>query len=83
MTPSGALLGGLKFGERSGGVRGAIGGTRPGRSGSANLMVMRLANGRGGRERTTAYFTVGGFGLLREGLESLGDLRLILAAEPR
>ncbi len=30
----------------------------------------------------TAYFTVGGFGLLREGLLRLGNLRLILGAEP-
>ncbi len=30
----------------------------------------------------TAYFTAGGFGLLREGLRSLGNLRLILGAEP-
>src|SRR5229473_2721171 len=30
----------------------------------------------------TAYFTVSGFGLLREGLLRLGNLRLILGAEP-
>src|SRR5229473_7870506 len=30
----------------------------------------------------TAYFTVGGFGLLRDGLRALGNLRLILGAEP-
>ena len=30
----------------------------------------------------TAYFTVGGFGLLREGLFGLGNLRLLLGAEP-
>jgi len=30
----------------------------------------------------TAYFTVPGFGLLREGLLGLGNLRLILGAEP-
>src|SRR5229473_8489859 len=30
----------------------------------------------------TAYFTVGGFGLLQEGLLGLGNLRLILGAEP-
>src|SRR5437870_9708816 len=30
----------------------------------------------------TAYFTVGGFGLLREGLLGLGNLRLLLGAEP-
>jgi|SRR5215510_1948276 len=30
----------------------------------------------------TAYFTVGGFGLLKEGLLSLGNLRLLLGAKP-
>lgn len=30
----------------------------------------------------TAYFTVGGFGLLKEGLFGLGNLRLLLGAEP-
>ena len=30
----------------------------------------------------TAYFTVGGFSLLRQGLESLGSFRMILGAEP-
>lgn len=30
----------------------------------------------------SAYFTVGGFGLLRQGLQSLGNFRLILGAEP-
>jgi superfamily II DNA or RNA helicase len=30
----------------------------------------------------TAYFTVGGFGLIQEGLHDLGNLRLILGAEP-
>lgn len=30
----------------------------------------------------TAYFTVGGFGLIREGLSSLGSFRLLLGAEP-
>src|ERR1039458_5238447 len=30
----------------------------------------------------TAYFTVGGFGLVQEGLLNLGNLRLILGAEP-
>jgi len=30
----------------------------------------------------TAYFTVGGFGLLREGLGMLGSFRLLLGAEP-
>jgi hypothetical protein len=30
----------------------------------------------------TAYFTVGGFGLVKEGLLSLGNFRLLLGAEP-
>ena len=30
----------------------------------------------------TAYFTVGGFGLLQDGLEPLGSFRLLLGAEP-
>src|ERR671922_953203 len=30
----------------------------------------------------TAYFTVGGFGLVQEGLASLGNFRLLLGAEP-
>jgi len=31
----------------------------------------------------TAYFTVGGFGLVKEGLMTLGNFRLLLGAEPR
>lgn len=31
----------------------------------------------------TAYFTVGGFGLIKEGLMDLGNFRLLLGAEPR
>jgi hypothetical protein len=31
----------------------------------------------------TAYFTVGGFGLVREGLMDVGNFRLLLGAEPR
>ena len=30
----------------------------------------------------TAYFTVGGFGLVQEGLATLGNFRLLLGAEP-
>jgi hypothetical protein len=30
----------------------------------------------------TAYFTVGGFGLIQEGLATLGNVRLLLGAEP-
>ena len=33
-------------------------------------------------EGATAYFTVGGFSLLRQGLESLGNFRMILGAQP-
>jgi superfamily II DNA or RNA helicase len=33
-------------------------------------------------DSASAYFTVGGFGLLQRGLESLGNFRLILGAEP-
>jgi len=38
----------------------------------------------GGRslDVATAYFTVGGFGLVRGGLENLGSMRLLLGAEP-
>jgi superfamily II DNA or RNA helicase len=31
----------------------------------------------------TAYFTVGGFGLVQDGLTALGNFRLLLGAEPR
>lgn len=31
----------------------------------------------------TAYFTVGGFGLVRDGLMDVGNFRLLLGAEPR
>lgn len=31
----------------------------------------------------TAYFTVGGFGLVKDGLNDLGNFRLLLGAEPR
>lgn len=30
----------------------------------------------------TAYFTVGGFGLIKDGLKDLGNLRILLGAEP-
>lgn len=33
-------------------------------------------------DTASAYFTVGGFGLLQKGLEALGNFRLILGAEP-
>lgn len=33
-------------------------------------------------DTATAYFTVGGFGLVKEGLLGLGSLRLVLGAEP-
>ncbi|MBN2576720.1 MAG: hypothetical protein JXP73_19295 [Deltaproteobacteria bacterium] len=31
----------------------------------------------------TAYFTVGGYGLLADGLGELGSMRMLLGAEPR
>ncbi len=31
----------------------------------------------------TAYFTISAFGMLREGIEALGNFRLLLGAEPR
>jgi len=33
-------------------------------------------------DAATAYFTVGGFGLVKEGLFGLGSFRLLLGAEP-
>jgi len=33
-------------------------------------------------DMATAYFTVGGFGLVQDGLAHLGNLRLLLGAEP-
>jgi len=43
-----------------------------------------ILNQHGGRslDVATAYFTVGGFGLVRAGLENLGSMRLLLGAEP-
>ena len=44
-----------------------------------------LLTGHKGRslDVATAYFTVGGFGLVKEGLTDLGNFRLLLGAEPR
>ncbi len=33
-------------------------------------------------DAATAYFTVGGFGLIKDGLLGLGNFRLLLGAEP-
>jgi len=33
-------------------------------------------------DAATAYFTVGGFGLVKEGLIELGNFRLLLGAKP-
>lgn len=49
----------------------------------ADILNALLAEHRGqSLDVATAYFTVGGFGLLREGLFGLGSFRLILGAEP-
>ena len=49
----------------------------------ADVIASLLAEHRGrSLDVATAYFTVGGFGLIREGLHDLGNLRLILGAEP-
>lgn len=49
----------------------------------ADVLNQVLAE-HGGRslDVATAYFTVGGFGLVREGLASLGNMRLLLGFEP-
>jgi hypothetical protein len=49
----------------------------------ADVIASLLAEHRGkSLDVATAYFTVGGFGLIQEGLHDLGNLRLILGAEP-
>lgn len=47
-------------------------------------VLRELLAGHRGRslDVASAYFTVGGFGLLRDGLVELGNLRLLLGAEP-
>ncbi|MBZ5563619.1 MAG: helicase [Acidobacteriia bacterium] len=47
-------------------------------------ILIAILQGHVGRslDIATAYFTVGGFGLLRPGLEKLGNFRMILGAEP-
>ena len=48
-----------------------------------DILNALLAEHRGrSLDVATAYFTVGGFGLLKEGLLGLGNLRLLLGAEP-
>jgi superfamily II DNA or RNA helicase len=49
----------------------------------ANVLRDLLSRHRGlSLDVASAYFTVGGFGLLREGLQGLGSFRLLLGAEP-
>ena len=49
----------------------------------ANVLNDLLAEHRGrSLDVATAYFTIGGFGLLQEGLRGLGNFRLLLGAEP-
>jgi hypothetical protein len=49
----------------------------------ADVLTELLSEHRGkSLDVATAYFTVGGFGLVQGGLLSLGNLRLILGAEP-
>jgi hypothetical protein len=49
----------------------------------ANILNALLTEHKGwSLDVATAYFTVGGFGLLKEGLFGLGNLRLLLGAEP-
>ncbi|MFQ5852970.1 MAG: helicase, partial [Candidatus Binatia bacterium] len=49
----------------------------------ADILKDLLAEHKGrSLDVATAYFTVGGFGLVREGLSSLGNFRLLLGAEP-
>lgn len=47
-------------------------------------VLTEVLQGHGGRslDVATAYFTIGGFALLREGLGPLGSTRLLLGAEP-
>src|SRR5438445_5203490 len=47
-------------------------------------VLVRILQEHTGRslDAASAYFTVGGFGLLKGGLERLGNFRLILGAEP-
>jgi hypothetical protein len=49
----------------------------------ADILTEALAeHGERSLDVATAYFTVGGFGLLQPGLERLGSFRMILGAEP-
>ena len=49
------------------------------------VILNDLLSERPGRslDIATAYFTVGGFGLIKEGLYGLGSFRLLLGAEPK
>ena len=50
----------------------------------AAVLSQALAESAGrSLDTATAYFTVGGFELLREGLQTLGNFRLLLGEEPR
>jgi hypothetical protein len=51
------------------------------RLGDVLLALLREHHGKS-LDIASAYFTIGGFGLIQEGLVNLGDLRLILGAEP-
>jgi hypothetical protein len=49
----------------------------------ADILSILLAEHKGrSLDVATAYFTVGGFGLVKDGLLSLGNFRLLLGAEP-
>ena len=48
-------------------------------------VINEILSGHPGKsfDIATAYFTVGGFGLLQDGLQNLGNFRLLLGFEPR
>jgi len=48
-------------------------------------VLRELLAGHAGKslDVATAYFTVGAFGMLREGLGTLGNFRMLLGADPR
>ena len=49
----------------------------------ADILVALLREHQGrSLDVATAYFTVGGFGLIKDGLLRLGNFRLLLGAEP-
>jgi len=47
------------------------------------LVEILEAHGERSLDVATAYFTVGGYGLIKDGLEGLGNFRLLLGAEPQ